>query len=570
MAVQMSQEQLVALLQAVQGGGQGGGGGRGRRMEIKDFQRISKFAGGPTGESQWRAWSTDIKMVLNSVFPSLVKVLNLTEGANNGKEITGQKAEHALVEEELEQEFVGLTARSLELYEVLHLLTEGEAKLLIMTSSGGDGIRAWQLLALQYARPTLARSLRQLREVLNPKQLMASGLIAGIAAWEAKLHEVERGGEKLSEVIKLAGLTELCPFEVREMVFQNLGIDGDYKTMKEKIVSWLSNKVAMSDGPTPMDLGNVDDKPKEAEWEEGGEYSVDAIGNMTCHGCGGWGHMKRDCPSQQKAKGKGKAGKGKGHDSKGKGKGHDSKGKGKGQETEWSNWGKGQSFGGQCYNCGEWGHRKTDCPSKVAASVDQGAEEEEEATQSLDSVWMIGQVETVKAEVDQVENAWTEAARRKTRKSAIFFDKEPKFVGSVGGVRHLTREAQIEFNEADVRKPLASARLVAKAGNGIWLEENGGYIQNLATGEKMSVRVVNDVYVFDVELDDKTKDVITLDSGAGCSVWPRGRHSGTSKMSPGGGCKMIAANGSPIKHYGQRRVSFKGLQAEKAIFGRRM
>jgi hypothetical protein len=41
-------------------------------------------------------------------------------------------------------------------------------------------------------------------------------------------------------------------------------------------------------------------------------------------------------------------------------------------------------------------------------------------------------------------------------------------------------------------------------------------------------------------------------------------------MSPGGGCKMIAANGSPIKHYGQRRVSFKGLQAEKAIFGRRM
>ena len=77
-------------------------------------------------------------------------------------------------------------------------------------------------MAERPARPTLAKSLRQLREVLNPKQLHASGLIAGIAAWEAKLQEVERGGEKLSEVIKLAGMTELCPLAVREMIFQNL------------------------------------------------------------------------------------------------------------------------------------------------------------------------------------------------------------------------------------------------------------------------------------------------------------------------------------------------------------
>jgi hypothetical protein len=330
----------------------------------------------------------------------------------------------------------------------------------------------------------------------------------------------------------------------------------------------------MSDEPTPMDLGNVDGKKEEESWEDGGEGTeVDSVGNMTCHGCGGWGHMKRECPSQ-KAKGKGK-GKGKGQDGKGKGKGQESPGgKGQGKAADWSNWwdqgGKGKSFGGQCYGCGEYGHRRSDCP-KVAASVEEEVKEEAGSpTQTLDSVWMIGQVEAV----------WSEVVRRKSRKTAARRSKkwtgafsriseEPKFIGNVNGPK-MTRGAQIEFNEADVRKPLASARWVAKAGNGIWLEENGGYIQNLATGEKMSVRVVNDVYVFDVELDDKTKDVITLDSGAGCSVWPRGRHSGTSKMSPGGGCKMIAANGSPIEHYGQRRVSFKGIQAEPAIFGRRM
>ena len=43
----------------------------------------------------------------------------------------------------------------------------------------------------------------------------------------------------------------------------------------------------------------------------------------------------------------------------------------------------------------------------------------------------------------------------------------------------LTREAAMEFNEADVRKPMASAACVAKAVKGMWLDENRGYIQNV-------------------------------------------------------------------------------------------
>eukprot|EP00974_Lingulodinium_polyedra_P091868 8903539-Lingulodinium_polyedra.AAC.1 len=58
--------------------------------------------------------------------------------------------------------------------------------------------------------------------------------------------------------------------------------------------------------------------------------------------------------------------------------------------------------------------------------------------------------------------------------------------GSIGG-QEMTRMAQLEFNEADVPKPLASARPVAKAGHGLWLEADGGFIENLATGERMAV-----------------------------------------------------------------------------------
>jgi hypothetical protein len=205
-------------------------------------------------------------------------------------------------------------------------------------------------------------------------------------------------------------------------------------------------------------------------------------------------------------------------------------------------------------------------------------EQEKVLTQSLDSVWMIGEIskENLEPKSENCRKPKKEHAPFKctvltpgaAELGAAEFDELE--IGGIDG-NEMTREAQIEFNETDVRKPLASARFVAKAGNGIWLEENGGYIENLATGEKMAVRVVNDVYVFDVELDDESKDVITLDSGAGCSVWPKGRHSGNSKMLPNKkGVGMVAANGTPIQHYGQRKICFKGVKAAPSVFGGRM
>ena len=101
--------------------------------------------------------------------------------------------------------------------------------------------------------------------------------------------------------------------------------------------------------------------------------------------------------------------------------------------------------------------------------------------------------------------------------------------------------------------------------------QRSGYIENLGTGERMKLRVADDVYVFDVELDDASKDVVTLDSGAGCSVWPKGRHAGTARVLPKReGIGVVAANGTPIGHSGQRRVRFRGVKAETADFRRRM
>ena len=46
--------------------------------------------------------------------------------------------------------------------------------------------------------------------------------------------------------------------------------------------------------------------------------------------------------------------------------------------------------------------------------------------------------------------------------------------------------------------------------------------------ECMIVQIENGTYVFDVELDNGDMAKVTLDSGAGCNVWPKGKAAGKS------------------------------------------
>ena len=56
--------------------------------------------------------------------------------------------------------------------------------------------------------------------------------------------------------------------------------------------------------------------------------------------------------------------------------------------------------------------------------------------------------------------------------------------------------------------------------------------------------------VFDVIFEDtKDEGTVTLDSGAGVSVWPEGLH-------------MVAANGTEIRNLGQKVIKFRGVGVE--------
>ena len=79
----------------------------------------------------------------------------------------------------------------------------------------------------------------------------------------------------------------------------------------------------------------------------------------------------------------------------------------------------------------------------------------------------------------------------------------------------------------------------------------------------MRLRKDRGVYVFDVECDNGTKGAITLDSGAGVSVWPVNELKEVPMEPKRGGLKMIAANGTEIVNMGRKTIKFKDIEKTK-------
>ena len=65
------------------------------------------------------------------------------------------------------------------------------------------------------------------------------------------------------------------------------------------------------------------------------------------------------------------------------------------------------------------------------------------------------------------------------------------------------------------------------------------------------------VYVVDVIYDDGEAGIITIDSGAGISVWPKNLKANIP-MGPKSDMVLNAANGTPISNLGAKIIGFQG------------
>ena len=223
--------------------------------------------------------------------------------------------------------------------------------------------------------------------------------------------------------MQIAILTGMMPASIQDFVYMNVDENTKYRAIVDRVRAWVGNKVAMLSGPTPMEIGQVENYgwDEQEDWEN---LEVQAVGaNTQCYRCQGWGHLGRECPTNTngKAKGKGKDGmtgkgkgccKGGGKDGKGC---KDSKGGGKGTRDK----GKGKGYQGTGWSCGVVGHKSNECQnSAMTYNVNhESAEDVGNVDVDVGGVWMIGAVHVENSEAQ--ETGLRGSAGRETSRRAI-------------------------------------------------------------------------------------------------------------------------------------------------------
>ena len=576
-AQQLNSKELVTALQATMGTKTEG---RTDAKIVGKYFRSDVFSG---EASKWDDWAFAFKRCVRSQSPETFKEMVDWEAVTDD------------IDEESELE-KGMEKRSAELYDVLCQYCTGEALMIIRAVDDMQGIHAWQKLFRKYNPKTMARGLRVLVEAVNPPK--AKGIHdveLAMAKWEEKSKILAtQFGEKLSDKTKMGILTSIMPIAIQDYIYTHVEKDTGYEDLKEKVRSMVSNKITAGMGPAPMDIGDVkgqaDEWGNEYENQYGGEHEVDVVyGDYRCRNCGGYGHFARECPSKGKGKGKGGdkgkgkgftkggAAKGDGWGTKGEGKGfgkasygYGTKGKGQVQNDK----GKGKGYQGTCWSCGKVGHKANECTARDAGYVEEEGEEE---SVEVEGMWDVSNVVAAQTWEQVVSRGRFRPApakgakgfRAETRNRFAGLDEhagENCEVCEIGEVRAgsgeaWTRLSSMTFNIAGVCKPLASAAKVVSMGNRVVLDPDPtkSCIENVKTGEKMRLREQKGVYVFDVKYRCGEEGTITLDSGAGVSVWPKEWAQYATETGPKKpGLKMVAANGTPIENVGQAKVVFKG------------
>jgi hypothetical protein len=87
-------------------------------------------------------------------------------------------------------------------------------------------------------------------------------------------------------------------FWTLDIINQNMnGVQEDYERTREKVFTWVSNKVTARGGPVPMDVGKFDQFLN----YDGPGFDVDAVGSsMQCYTCNGWDILPESARRREK------------------------------------------------------------------------------------------------------------------------------------------------------------------------------------------------------------------------------------------------------------------------------
>ena len=140
------------------------------KPDLNNSARMEKFGG---GDSAGKDWSFELKVLTMSINPSMEKCFQTCETTAEPLTPENLKTFYSTLKVKPKD----LEARSKELFGILCLLTEGEAKVMIRGQT--DGLAAYRLLHRSYSRTTLAKTIKTVRDALVPKKAMNEDLSKG-------------------------------------------------------------------------------------------------------------------------------------------------------------------------------------------------------------------------------------------------------------------------------------------------------------------------------------------------------------------------------------------------------
>ncbi len=398
-----------------------------------------------------------------------------------------------------------------------------------MQNSNQDGLEAWRRLSRRWDPATGGRQRNLLREIINPGRKTLEELSGAIEKWEKLIARYERLKgtcgirKKVDDDIKMGALEAMCPASLETHLQMNRTRLNAYEIVREEVRLYLESKVGTKmsiktrdDDPTDVSAffqqkgkngkkgkgkgksdggkgkfggGKGKSKGKDGKSRtEGGKSGKGGYGSHAfqgyCSNCNKWGHKAMQCwssgggqagPANQKSTAYAKDWKPK----KGKGVGGlDEEGTGEPQgEPDTAETGglelcvTSLSLGSLSKNLSMRNGIAWDAKGpKLATAV--GAERLRHFKMCLYS----GAAITALPKEMVPASCMVEEPSAQTYKTA-----SGEHIEDGGKARLVGRDANgimkaVQGRVADVYKPLVSATQVAKAGNDMWIGDDGGYM----------------------------------------------------------------------------------------------
>ena len=223
---QLIEKTVKAVIEGLQGNPLSGTKGGNRRiLEAKGVSRVDTFTG---KDSQRREWAFQFKVAVKAMNTSVAEILAKAEVEEDGHKL-----------DDLELEFGNLEVEKAagELYDLLCLCLKGDPLVLVQGVTSMNGFEAWGRLYRRHNPITPARALQAMIAVMVPSKIKdVRELPNEIEKWETRVLNLKREySEALSERMKVAAITSMCPNDVQELIFQQGDKLDNYLKVREQI-----------------------------------------------------------------------------------------------------------------------------------------------------------------------------------------------------------------------------------------------------------------------------------------------------------------------------------------------